>query len=393
MNQIDNDINSLFVWFSPDFYEGFVYNLYNYLIILISLLFFLKKKKINVNIFKILALCSLTPFILNNVIFDWHQFPDQSKFLNQSRELRNSFLIFYDQYVHLKINYFYASIFFFNLETFSSIGFINRFCFNLLIIFFIKKKSVNEISLLLLLFYPAIIFQSSISLKDICTFMLNIIYLYFLIKKKIKYRFFSLFIILFLLFNIGKEIFFLTIFLTLIYSLYKNKLKYSLIVLFLLIIFYILNFYIFNFDFINIINEKRAGYFVENFGLYSDNFSPTIYKSYYDLNNLNFILIIQLLKQSLYFIFSPLLLTKLNLFNLILFIDQIFILLALFACYIKLRNYNKKIFLFWIFIILINSFIYSLFIFNEGTMFRYRFAFLVCAIFAMNLELINRKSS
>ena len=393
MNQIDNNINSLFVWFSPDFYEGFVYNLYNYLIILISLLFFFKKKKINVNIFKILALCSLTPFILNNVIFDWHQFPDQSKYLNQSREIRNSFLIFYDQYVVFKINYFYASIFFFNLETFSSIGFINRFCFNLLIIFFIKKKSVNEISLLVLLFYPAIIFQSSISLKDIWTFMLNIIYLYFLIKKKIKYRFFSLFIILFLLFNIGKEIFFLTIFLTLIYSLYKNKLKYSLIVLFLLIIFYILNFYIFNFDFINIINEKRAGYFVENFGLYSDNFSPTIYKSYYDLNNLNFIFIIELLKQSLYFIFSPLLLTKLNLFSLILLIDQIFILLALFACYIKLRNYNKKIFLFWIFIILINSFIYSLFIFNEGTMFRYRFAFLVCAIFAMNLELINRKSS
>ena len=393
MNQIDNDINSLFVWFSPDFYEGFVYNLYNYLIILISLLFFLKKKKINVNIFKILALCSLTPFILNNVIFDWHQFPDQSKYLNQSRELRNSFLIFYDQYVPFKINYFYASIFFFNLETFSSIGFINRFCFNLLIIFFIKKKSVNEISLLVLLFYPSIIFQSSISLKDICTFMLNIIYLYFLIKKKIKYRYFSLLVILLLLFYIGKEIFFLTTFLTLIYSLYKNKFKYSLIVLFLFIIFYILNFYIFNFDFINILNEKRLGYFLESFGLYNDNFSPIIYKSYYDLNNLNFLLIIQLLKQLLYFIFSPLLLSKLNLFNLILFIDQIFILLALFACYIKLRNYNKKIFFFWIFIILINSLIYSLFIFNEGTMFRYRFAFLVCAIFAMNLELINRKSS
>jgi hypothetical protein len=392
MNQIDNDIKSLYVWFSPDFYEGFIYNLFNYLIILISLLYFLKKKKININYFKILAFCSLTPFILNNVIFDWHQFPDQSKYLNQSRELRNSFLFLYDEHVKFKINYFYASTFFFNLETFASIGFINRFCYNLLIIFLINKKSVNNISTFVLLFCPSIIFHSSISLKDICIFILNIIYLYFLIKNKIKYRFCSLLLILFLLFNLGIEIFLLTIFLTLIYLLYKNKLNFFLF-LFLFIIFYILNLYIFNLDFISILNNKRAGYFVENFGLYKDSFSPIVYERFYDLNNLNFLIIIQLLKQFLYFIFAPLVFTKLNLFNLILYIDLIFILVTLFACYIKLRNYNKKIFFFWVFIILINSFIYSLFIFNEGTMFRYRYAILVYSIFAMNLELINRKGS
>jgi hypothetical protein len=399
MIAISNDLKSLFLYVSPNFYESFFFNTLNYLIILISLLFFYKKKNININIFVILAFLSLTPFVLNNVIFDWHRFPDQSKYLNQSRELRENFLFFYKDIVLNKINYFFASLVIFNLETFSSIGFINRFCFNLLIIFLIKKKSVNEISVFLLLLYPSIIFQSSISLKDVYILILNIIYLYFLIKNKVSYRFCGLLISLLLLFSIAPENFFLTILVTFLYLFYKiNNFNFKLIILFILIIFII--FYSFNEFFFNIINnniikildDRRRGYFVENFGLYKDSFSPEIYKNYYSLTNLDFLKIVLLLKHFIYFLIAPLIIVKLDTFSLLMFVDEIFILLVLFYSYIKFKKNNKKIYFFWIFIILINSFFYSLIIFNEGTMFRYRFIFLSYSIFAMNLELINKKT-
>jgi hypothetical protein len=397
MIPISNDLNSLLLYVSPDFYEGLIYNIFNYLIILISLLFFYKKKYINIYIYIILAVSSLTPFVLNNIFFDWHQFPDQSKYLNQSKELRQNFLFFYEEPILNKINYFFASLFFFNLETFSSIGFINRFCINLLIIYLIKKKAVNEISTCLLLFYPSIIFQSSISLKDIYIAILNIIYLYFLIKNKVSYRFCGLIITLFLLFNIGTEFFLLTILITFLYLFYKKAdLKFFLIIFFLLIFFLFLNYDFFNViikNTIEILNTRRRGYFLENFGLYKNNFTPVVYENYYSLSNLNFLSIIQLLKQFLYFLFSPLIFSKLSIFDLMMFADQIFIIIILIYSYIRFKKNDKKIFFFWIFIILVNTFIYSLFIFNEGTMFRYRFIFLVYSIFAMNLELINKKSS
>jgi hypothetical protein len=206
-----------------------------------------------------------------------------------------------------------------------------------------------------------------------------------------------LFITLFLLFNIGTEFFLLTILITFFYLFYKKaNLKFFLIIFFLFIFFLYFNYDFFNAiikNTIEILNTRRRGYFLENFGLYQNNLTPTFYENYYSLSNLNFLSTIQLLKQFLYFLFSPLILSKLSIFDLMMFADQIFIIIILIYCYIRFKKNNKKIFFFWVFIILVNSFIYSLFIFNEGTMFRYRFIFLVYSIFAMNLELINKKSS
>ena len=112
----------------------------------ISLLVFYicKIYKINSKLTFVLFLSCYTPFLFNGFIFDWHIFPDQSKYIRQSSEFRG--LDFPTEEFKLSIHRLGISKYIYSLspvpfiEGFKSIGFANRFILILLIIFLVKKK-------------------------------------------------------------------------------------------------------------------------------------------------------------------------------------------------------------------------------------------------------------
>ena len=58
-------------------FSSTIYDLITYLSIVIFLIILLKKKKISNIDFYLLAIFCATPFISNNVIFHWDEFPDE----------------------------------------------------------------------------------------------------------------------------------------------------------------------------------------------------------------------------------------------------------------------------------------------------------------------------
>ena len=92
----------------------------------------------------------LTPFIFNtDSLISWDYFPDQRKYLVVAKFLRDTadfdlIKTLVDNFVHHAkvqlVGFFYAYTPLISIETFKSIGFLNRILFVGTFIFFIQKK-------------------------------------------------------------------------------------------------------------------------------------------------------------------------------------------------------------------------------------------------------------
>lgn len=384
-------------WFEPQILEMFIYDLSNYLIFILILYIFYKKNYIGNKLFLISALFLLTPFLFNGFLFDWSYLPDQSKYLGLSDKIRKNYfgptnLFFCDPKITLGLqscentslkvgvsSLFYAYSPILNFESYKSIGFYNRFLFIISAIFFYKKKAINTFLFYLLLFSPSLILFSSVSLRDNLILLIMFFWIFYVYENKyFKAIFFSILILLIKIQNFLVFVFsILLIFLT-----SKKKLhQLSMIIVLILI----LSLSIYNFDeIIGSINKYREGLFIEEYGNYKSISSVIFYENIrLDFNLKSLILIIN---NALNFFISPLI--NLNsLFELIILSENIF--LYSFLTYLFSKNYksNKKVTLTWFLILLFSFIMYSIFIFNDAQIHRYKTPIIFFVIFAYNLNL------
>jgi len=134
-------------WVQPILIYSLIYDVATYLIFSSIFFFVYKKKIISLKYLFINFICLLTPFLFNGFLFDWSQFPDQSKYLNLSYKIRENPEKFLDvinlPFQDFKL-YLSSAIFSFSpilsMETYTGISLYNRFLFLITLAFLFHKK-------------------------------------------------------------------------------------------------------------------------------------------------------------------------------------------------------------------------------------------------------------
>ena len=384
-------------WFEPQALEMLIYDLANYFIFFLIFYYLLKKNYIGEKLFIISSILLLTPFLFNGIMFDWTYLPDQSKYLSLSYRIRqdfsnpiNFFLCDPTKIYGLEnceqndIKVFFSSFFYafspiVNFETYKSIGFYNRFLFIISVIFFYKKKAIDINLFYLLLLSPSLILFSSVGLRDNLILLVMLFWVYYMYENKyFKVIFLSIIILAikiqnFLIFGISAFL----IFVNSKKKLLKLLAISSSLLILLLIIFY------FN-EILWWVNKLRRGLFLEEFGHYKSISSLLFYEKIrlgLDLNSLRIISI-----NLVNFIFSPLKDLD-SLFKLVIFTENIFLYTILTYQFFKNYRLNKNETLIWFCVLVFSLLMYSVFVFNDAQIHRYKTPIIFFIIFAYNLNL------
>ena len=194
-------------WIEPLNPYKFFYDFSNFSILIFFIFIFYKYKKFEIfPLFLISFFMMITPFIVNNFIINWQFFPDQSKYFDNTRAIRSaifdvrelkSFLVAEKNKVFLS-SFIYAIMPVSNIETYNSIGFINRFFITILFVFLIKGNHLTLSTKLVFLISPSLILYSSVSLRESLILVLMIFSLYNLLYKNHTLSFISIVLLFFL---------------------------------------------------------------------------------------------------------------------------------------------------------------------------------------------------
>ena len=135
-------------WFGNTFLIELILDIGNYTFFCLIFLYFNKQKLISNSLFLVLCLSLLTPFLFNNTLIPWHMNPDQSRYLSMANQFRENMSLdpFYsmNDQTGFKIiipGYLFSLSPLLSIETFKSIGFLNRFYLLGSLTFFLKKKN------------------------------------------------------------------------------------------------------------------------------------------------------------------------------------------------------------------------------------------------------------
>ena len=382
-------------WLEPDFPINYIYDISNYTILTLFLYFFIKfKTDLKNHSLYLYNFLMLSPFLFNGILIEWFIFPDQSKYVGSSRIYRDLGLDINNSYNYL-INggnwkvvltgLFYNLFPSTNFETYRSIGFINRFLFLLMVIFLINKKTLPLSVKILLLFSPSLAMYSSISLREILILVIMVFLIYNLFNK--KYLFSAILTIF--LYNIKFQNLVIVYLIILISFLFEGKKnKFNLSVLFL-IIFLGLNFLNIE-QFINYINKVSLGFFSETYGGYRAEFVKDFYHEF-NIYNLIPKLFYGFIKVTL----SPF--PNLNsTLNTVVFFENLLIYFVIYLNFFdrfsEKPNFNKKIILYWFFILVFSFMMYSIVSYNDGTVHRYKIIILTYILIGYNLHLTKKKN-
>jgi hypothetical protein len=368
------------------------------MLIFFSLFFLTKKKFLDVRDLILYTIFLSTPFFFNNILFDWTRFYDQSQYLFNAKESRNYILQLVnfseDSYSYDFNNFntvFFVSILFsmmlpFNLETINSIAFCSKALFIWSLIYINYKEKIPLILKIFFLFCPSVILFSSLSLKDLLVTTIMIMSFYFLYQNKI-YKILIGVILLFYLYIIKFQNFFLVVFAFTFYFLFiyiKKNPKYLFLgFIFIPIILFFQGESILEEIFYKI-NKYRLGFFVEEFGQYKNLAADFIYKQEYQLY-LNWDLIPKVLNG--FFTFLFLIPEANNDYYFIFFANIKFIVNVIFLTIFFFSSYKKNPAntIFWGVNLLFSMLLYSLFVFNKMTIFRYEFPLILFYLFCLFL--------
>ena len=320
----------------------------------------------------ILGSYSLIPFFLNDFLFPAVFMSDQFFYTETLKEVR-SFNFFPDKDKNALVTSWLLSILPLPyVETVKSIGFYNRFLFLILFVWLYNKKFLRGMPLFFIIFYPSLIFYTSLSLRDPLILFLMIVGVIFLIDKKyIKF----LFIILPLLFIKWQNFFFMLILAAFFLILKKPKLNY--LIRFPIYGSIILSLIIYFDDLLYYLNLFRGALFQENGGLWNE-YIPL--SNFYDLA-LNGIIAFP------HFLMKPLFWEARNLFQFVQSFENVFVLI--FLIYFTWKSYleDKFITVRWLTYFIFVMTIYGLAVYNFGTAVRYKYPFLVMYIVGISYEL------
>ena len=359
-------------WVQPIFIYSIIYDIASYFIL--SSIFFLiyKKKIISIKYLYINLIFLLTPFLFNGFLFDWSLFPDQSKYLELSYKIRENPQTFFEFLNHSSKDFklFLSSLFFafspiLSMETYVGISLYNRFLFLITLLFLFHKKFFDNYILILLIISPSLILYSSLALRDNLIIILVLWFLYFFYQKKYFFLFITITLLILLRYPLIINI--------LIFFGVSSIVKYdrinnqNFIILFLVSTMLII---LFNNEIIDTLNFFRAGFFSEEYGRYQSMTQQS------DFENFKIDLSLRSMPLAIIgffnFLIPPILKGKITLFYFVQFIETIFILLFSYIRIKFQKKINYYILLKWLLIYFLSYFIYSLIIFNDGTIHRYK---------------------
>ena len=375
-------------------------NIINYLCIVLILYIFYINKKINLLLLIIFSLSSITPFLMEYIypsssmadVYIYYFLVDHLRDLNFDYSSR---VEYFTGPEHPLIKQAYSYDLFkgdykfdpsFNaalilslipipfIVSTASLGFTNKLVYILTIIYLKNKKSLHDISLLVFLFFPSLLFYTSVGLKDTLVWSFSCLCIYFFVKKK----YFFLLIFISLLFSIkwtnSLVILFFLFAHTILFAEIQKKLKIFLI-LFLTLLMLLFFFSYADTILINL-NKTRAGQWAA--GGQGQYLEP-------DIIYFNFEIIFQLLEGLKRFFFSPNFHQVESTMQLFVLFENFLSISILFIVLTKSAELNKESrFLVWF--PMAFALIYGITTINFGTLNRWKMSIVIVYIFASLLD-------
>lgn len=367
-------------WIEPVFPYSIIFNFATYF--LLSYIFFILFYKKIINFYQLITclLFLLSPFFFNGFLFEWSALPDQSKYLSKSQELRKTPQMVLDGAKDFKaIKLYFSSIIFafspiISLETYVGISLYNKALFLLSWIFFIKKKYLDEYNAIFFLIMPSLLLYSSVALRDNLIIISMLWLVYFFYEKKFLFT-----LLIFIIVALLKIQMLFVLLFFIIMSLVIKTNKIDLKNFLFIILFSILILFFFHDFLISKINQYRLGFFMEEYGAYQSESTKQNYQ--YNIIDLNFSSLLTIMFNFLNFITPPLLKGKTGILY---FLQMLEAFTIIFYLYLRIKfqkNFNIYIFYKWLCTLILSYLIYSIIIFNDGTIMRYKTPIIFFIIF------------
>jgi len=360
------------------YFHHFIPDIINSILFLIFLIYLHKKYYLKKNLMIILSILIFTPFLFY-FLFPWDFLPDQSKYAYTIYGFRNFNYNndkFLDFLITSRVDFSSLLYSFFPLPfvtTIISVSLINKGILYVIILYFLNKKKYFLIYLLL--FLPSMIFFSSVALREILVISVGIIFIYFFFEKKyVKSLFFA---VILLLIKPYFGILCLSLFVSYYYFFIKlnlkvlNKIALSWFMLAIIFLF------IMTFFFQDLLISFRNGFYSEEF-------------RYKLLPRSEVITLFTVLNSFIQFFLSPLSTKEFNLWTIIIFIENLFLLYLAIILLKKIYKKNQCKAIFWILCWLILFATHGFVIFNAGTIWRYKFVIQIVMVSAMYFSLNNK---
>ena len=321
-------------------------------------------------------------FFLNDFLFPIEYMPDQFRYIDAATSIRDNLdFVNYRQYGY-SANVLNASLVFSLfpvplLNSVFSIAIINFILYSFLFSFLYKKRILTEMGIYFYLLFPSFALYSAVGLRDTLVLFIMIISVYQLYASKVWISITTSSLLLF----IKSQNFIIFLSSLMIYKAYEfYGWKGLVFFIFLLVGIGV----VFNLPVIKLLNYYRAAMFRGDGGDMI-NFIPlsdSIYIAY------------QVITGFINIVFAPFIWeAKGNLLLLVQSIENIFIGFIIFYLMYKLKSCKDKFANFLIFYFVIGMVIYSLIVFNIGSISRYKYTFiLIFVIFAIKLISNNKRS-
>lgn len=344
----------------------FIKSLINIILLLALNAFFYKFYHKNKVLFILFSLMIIFVLIINKFLINPSYFPDQFTYFDYVRSIRNlDFSILENYHLNVSDRTFFSSILLsiFPLpfvDQILDVALLSKGFFLLMVIYLYQKKYVNNASLIFLLFTPSILLYSSLALKETLIYATCVLSFILFYEKRIFY-FIIISIALFFLKPIILTILITSFVIAWISEKIKNKFNVSLFKIYSIAILIALLVALVNIDLILVeINKLRYSQWA------NDLFPPYLYT---EINKGN-LLYEFFLQGVLNFYFSPYLSNFNNIFKLVQFMENIF--LIAFIIYNFNNTIKAKYSMFPILFLLFFSLLLGGLVFNSGTLTRYK---------------------
>jgi len=359
-----------------------IYDLGTYFLLSLIFIYLYKTKIIGINVLYLSLLFLLTPFLFNNSFFSWGMLPDQMKYLNNAYLLRENPEMVLDipgkTTGHKKVwivSAIYAFSPIISFETFKGISLFNRAIFLLTLIFFSKKKYLDNYNVILFLILPSVTLYTSVALRENLIILSLLYFVYFYYEKNYSL---NLLVILFLFITKPQMLAVIGIFLILNAVIKQDKINYKLFSI--LFVTFCISFYIIDIDTLfNSANQMREGFFREEFGSYSSVSATTDYSS--QMIDFSFSTIPVIIKSFYNFIAPPIIKGEVGILPIIHLFEFSFLIFYAFFRMNLQEKVNKYILFKWFLVLLISYLLHSLIVFNNFTILRYKLPIMMFVIF------------
>lgn len=373
-------------------------NIINYLSIVIILIIFFIFKKINLPLLIFFSLTSISPFFMEYIypssamgdVFIYYYLVDHLRDLNfdfSARVLRvvgpdhpilkgayDNFIggdYTYDPSLNAALILSLIPIPF--IVSTASLGFSNKLIYILTIIYLKNKKSLHHISLTIFLFFPSLLFYTSVGLKDTLVWSFTCLCVNFFLKKK----YFLLLIFFSLLFSIKWANSLLLLFFlfahTILFIEFQKKFKAYLILFFILLMFLFL--FSYGEAVMDYLNHIRGSQWTAG-----NQFSKP------DIIKFNFKFIFELIEGLKRFFFSPNFYEVESSIQLFVLFENFLSIVILLIVLVKCTNLNKSRAIFWFGFLIAFALIYGITTINFGTLNRWKISIILVYIFASLLD-------